>query len=516
MFQHAESHRAKKQLLTGIAVIGLALNLTGCIKARAKYQPPATPKVDQNSQWNTQPAGGAMIAAIDEAALSQWWTGFNDPLLASLEERAVKGNLSLRKADAAIRQARAQRNVAAAGGLPSVAAGASANGNRSSSQTGGNYGQSYGLNVDASWEADFFHRTRQNLQAYDADLAATQEDLRDTLVSLVAEVALNYIDIRSYQAQLATTRSNLSSQEETYRLTQARADSGLATQLDAEQARMTVESTRSEIPTLETSLQKSMNSLALLLGERPGALDKELATIQSIPQIPLEVAIGLPADLLRRRPDIRSAEQKVAAQAARVGAANLNLYPTFTLSGSFGMSALRVWNLTPSAIVSSLAGSIQQTLFSRQKIREQIKVQDAVLDQYLTTYEETVLTAVKDVEDALQSFAKEQERRNTLAQAVNAAEHAAEMSKELYSVGLKDYLNVLETQRSLLNLQNQWTQSNASIAENLVRLYKSLGGGWNQAAPTGGLTGMQTASDAVVVSPFAPAQEEDNRGKEIS
>jgi len=508
-------HWARTKLIPTLVLVGLVLPLAGCIKAKAKYQAPVLSKVDQNSQWNTQPAGGATATPANDATLAEWWTGLNDPLLTSLVERAVKGNLSLRKADAAVRQARAQRDVAAAGGLPSVTAGASANGSRSSSQTGGNYGQSYSLSIDASWEADFYHRTRQNVESYDADLAATQEDLRDTLVSLVAEVALDYIDIRSYQAQLATTRSNLASQEATYQLTLARTDSGLATQLAAEQARMTVESTRSEIPTLETNLQKTMNSMALLIGERPGALDKELATVQAIPRVPMEVAVGLPADLLRRRPDIRSSEQKVVAQAARVGVANLNLYPTFSLSGSFGMNALRIWNLTPSSIISSLAGSIQNTIFSRQKIREQIKVQDALLDQSLASYEETVLTAVKDVEDALQSFAKEQERRKSLEQATKAAERAADLSKELYSAGLKDYLNVLETQRSLLNLQNQLTQSSATIAGNLVRLFKSLGGGWSQTTATAGSTGSATGSDAIVVGALSEAHEEDIRGKEM-
>jgi NodT family efflux transporter outer membrane factor (OMF) lipoprotein len=293
-------------------------------------------------------------------------------------------------------------------------------------------------------------------------------------------VALNYVDVRNYQSQLAITEANLESQQGTYDLTVARYQSGLATELDAEQARLTVESTRAGIPSLETSLQKAANNIAVLLGERPGTVDAELAAVKPVPVVPAEIAVGVPADLLRRRPDIRSAERQVAAQSARVGVAMTDLNPTFTLSGNFGLNSATILNLvTPSALVSSLAGSFQHTVFNRQQIREQIKVQDAVLDQDLASYESTVLAAMQDVEDALHAFGKEQVRRKSLAEATEAAERAVTMSRNLYAAGLKDFLTVLDAQRSLLTLQNELAQSDATITADLIRLYKALGGGWS-------------------------------------
>lgn len=503
----------RESLIRLLVVAALGMLLTGCMKARPQYQPPALPKLEQNSSWSAPLAGGVVASPVADASLAQWWMVLKDPLLSSLEERAVKGNLDLRKAEAAIRKARAQRNVIEEGRLPSLTVGAAVSGNRSD----GSNSQSYSADLDASWEPDFYHRVRQSIEAYQADLEASQEDLRNTLVSLASELALDYINVRSYQAQLDITRSNLASQEETYQLTLAQYESGLATELDAAQARTTVESTRAAIPTLETNLQQSMNNIALLLGERPGVIDAELAEIKPIPVIPVQVAVGVPADLLRRRPDVRSAERQVAAQAARVGVANADLYPAFALSGSFGLGATHISDLfSADGIISSIAGSVQQTIFSRRKIHEQIKVQDAALDQLVASYESTVLAAIKDVEDALQSFAKEQVRRKSLAEAESAAERSAYLSRELYISGLKDYTTVLETQRSLLTLQNQLAQSDATITGNLAKLYKALGGGWNLTAgsenPAGGAVG--AASQAATTAAATQTSAEKQHGKE--
>jgi NodT family efflux transporter outer membrane factor (OMF) lipoprotein len=453
----------------------------GCASRKVKYQAPVAPQLAAAEKWNTPLAGGAAAKAADDQALSHWWSALGDPVLTSLEERAVKGNLDLKKAEAKVRQARAQRAVITTERTPTVSASASATGNRSSGRAGsGEYGQSYSAGVDASWEPDFFRKVSNSIEAYTADLAATEEDLRDVLVSLTAEVALDYVDVRSYQEQLAVTKSNLELQQNTYDLTVAQFESGLATELDVQQARLTVESTRAGIPALETSLQKSANAIAVLIGERPGAVDAELAAVKPVPVIPAEIAVGVPADLVRRRPDIRSSERQVAAQTARVGVATADLYPSFTLSGTFGLASGNVLNLfTPAAIASSLAGSVQHTVFNRRKIREQIKIQDAVLDQYLAAYESTVLGAIQDVEDALNAFAKEQVRRKSLADAAAAAENAVTMSRSLYAAGLKDFLTVLDAQRSLLTLQNQLAQSDANITAGLIRLYKALGGGWS-------------------------------------
>jgi NodT family efflux transporter outer membrane factor (OMF) lipoprotein len=461
-----------------LAALSILL-LAGCA-ARLKYKPPISPQLAQAGQWNTPLAGGTAAKPADDETLSHWWATLGDPVLTSLEERAVQGNLDLRKAEAKVRQARAQRNAVQTERTPTVIASGGPTGSRTSTQTGGQLAQLHAAALDASWEPDFFGRIRGSIEAYSADLGAAQEDLRDVLVSLTAEVALNYVDVRNYQSQLAITEANLESQQGTYDLTVARYQSGLATELDAEQARLTVESTRAGIPSLETSLQKAANNIAVLLGERPGTVDAELAAVKPVPVVPAEIAVGVPADLLRRRPDIRSAERQVAAQSARVGVAMTDLNPTFTLSGNFGLNSATILNLiTPSALVSSLAGSFQHTVFNRQQIREQIKVQDAVLDQDLASYESTVLAAMQDVEDALHAFGKEQVRRKSLAEATEAAERAVTMSRNLYAAGLKDFLTVLDAQRSLLTLQNELAQSDATITADLIRLYKALGGGWS-------------------------------------
>ncbi|MBN9657991.1 MAG: efflux transporter outer membrane subunit [Acidobacteria bacterium] len=466
---------------TAGAVMEACLLLAGCANKRMQYHAPAAPQLAQAGAWNTTPAGGAKASPADDKTLASWWSTLGDPTLTALEERAVEGNLDLRQAEMKIRQVRAEREGARADLYPTVTASGSATGSRSSTRYGdGALGQSYSAGVSASWEPDFFNRIRGTVAAYTADVEAAQEDLRNVLVSLTAEVALNYVEVRSYQSQLAITRANLAAQEETYRLTVAKHESGLATELDVQQAALSVESTRASIPTLETGLQKASNAISVLVGERPGAVDAVLAEVKPVPVIPAEVAVGLPADLVRRRPDIRSAERQVAAQSARAGVAAANLYPSFALSGLLSFSSIDIVNLfTPATLAGSLAGSVQQTIVNRRRLRAQLNIQDVLLEQYETAYEGTVLGAVQDVEDALKAFANEQIRRKSLADAAVAAERAATLSRDLYSSGLKDFLAVLDAQRSLLSLQNQLAQSDATITANLVRLYKALGGGWS-------------------------------------
>lgn len=463
-----------------IILIGLSLVASpGCTKARVKYTLPVSAPLAQAQTWSTPLAGGETAKPADDQSLAQWWAGLNDPLLTSLEERAVKGNLDLKKAEAKIRQVRAQRDYAQLGMLPSVSGSASASGSHSGSNTGPGGSTQSAISIDASWEPDFFGKLRGTVNASQADLGAAQESLRNVLVSLTAEVALNYVDARSSQAQIAITQANLKSFQQTYEVTLARYESGLATELDAAQARMNVQSTRSTLPSLETNLQSAINHIAVLLGERPGSIDQELNAVKPVPAAPLSVAVGVPADLLRRRPDIRNAERQVAAQTARVGVSRADLYPSFTLSGSLGLTSTSIVDLfTPGALLANIAGSVQHTIFDRRKIRESIKIQDAALDQDVAAYESTVLNALEDVENALVAFAKEQVRRKSLAEASVSAEHASKLANDLYASGLKDFLNVLDTQRSLLSLQNESAQSDATLTADLIRLFKALGGGW--------------------------------------
>jgi NodT family efflux transporter outer membrane factor (OMF) lipoprotein len=292
-------------------------------------------------------------------------------------------------------------------------------------------------------------------------------------------VALDYVNLRSYQSQIAVTQSNLTKYRETYEMTRAKRDSGLSTDLDVEQALETVQSTEATIPTLEISLQQAKNALAILLAQRPGSLDSELSEVKPLPVIPVEVAVGIPGDLIRRRPDVRSAERQVVAQSLRVGVAKANLYPTFTLSGSFSSSALNILNvLTPASIGSSIAGSISQSILNRRSLKGQVKLQNALLDQYEISYDSTLLGAVKDVENSLLAFGQDQVKRKSLASATQSAEQAAEISRELYASGLKDFLTVLDSERTLLTVQNNLVQTDATVDTDLIQLYKALGGGW--------------------------------------
>jgi len=438
------------------------------------------PQLTAEQNWKTAPAGGEVAQPADNAALAHWWTVFNDPILTSLEERAQKSNLDLRTALSSIEQARANRLSASGSLLPSVTVTGSASGSRDSSRSGGLVSHSNSAEIDASWEPDFFGSVRKNVAAYDADIQTAQESLHNTMVTLTAEVAADYVNLRSYQSQLGVTQSNLAKYRETYEMTLAKRESGLSTDLDVAQALETVQSTEATIPTLEIDVQQMENALAILLAERPGTLDSELSEVKPIPVIPAEIAVGIPGDLVRRRPDVRSAERQVVAQSLRVGVAKANLYPTFTLSGTFLFSAQNIFNvLTPASLGSSIAGSISQTILNRRSLKGKLKLQNALLDQYEVSYDSTLLGAVKDVENSLLAFSKDQVRLKSLASASQSAEQAAEMSRELYSSGLKDFLTVLDSERTLLSVQNNVVQSDATVDTDLIQLYKALGGGWN-------------------------------------
>jgi len=322
------------------------------------------------------------------------------------------------------------------------------------------------------------------VEAAEGDLEATQENLRDVLVSLLAEVALNYLDVRTYQAALAVAEANLQTQSETYQLAQWRYKAGLGDELAVQQARYNLENTRSLIPPVRTSLEEAMNRIAVLLGERPGGVHDELEKQEPIPVTPLKVAVGVPADVLRRRPDIRRAERELAAQTARIGAATADLYPKFTLSGSIGLEALSLRNLSSSHTWTLWGGpGISWAIFDAGAIRKNIEVQSALQEQYLIAYEATVLSALEEVENALVAYAEQQQRRQSLSVATRAAQKAVELAQHKYEAGLTDFNNVLEAQRSLLSFQEQLAKSEGTVTSNLVRLYKAVGGGWTSMAP---------------------------------
>jgi outer membrane protein, multidrug efflux system len=456
------------------------LILAGCAAVGPNYVPPET---SVPATWHAQPKDGLSARETDPQALATWWKTLNDPELSSLIDRAVLGNLDLKKARARVREARAQRGIAEAGLLPTLNGGSSATWTHTSKDTGsGKNNNLYAASFDAVWEVDIFGGIRRSVEAATGDLQASEEDLRNVLISLLAEVALNYIDVRTTQAQMAVAEGNLEAQNETYQLTQWRYEAGLSDELAVQQARYSLENTRSLIPALRTALEQAMNRVAVLLGEPPGKVHAELEIPEPIPITPLNVAVGVPADLLRRRPDVRQAERQLAAQTAKIGVATADLYPKFALNGSIGLETLSLSHLSAGGVTVLGGPRITWAMFEGGAIRQNIEVQSALQEQYLIAYEAAVLSALEEVENALVAYAEVQQRRQSLSEATDAAQKALDLAKHRYQAGLTDFNNVLDAQRSLLSFQEQLARSEGNVTSNLVRLYKALGGGWTSMA----------------------------------
>jgi len=335
------------------------------------------------------------------------------------------------------------------------------------------------VGFDAAWELDIFGGTRRSMESAQANLEASEEDWRDVLVSLLAEVSINYVEVRIYQARLASAEANLKTQEETHQLTVWRNQAGLSDEVDVQQALFNLENTRSKIPTLRTGLEEAMNRIAVLLGEQPGNVNEELNKREPIPVTPLDVAVGVPADIMRQRPDVRKAERELAAQTAQVGVATADLYPKFKLNGTIGLDAFSLGNLFLSGNTNySFGPSITIPLFAGGSIRKNIEVQSAIQEQYLIVYESAVLSALEEVENALVAYAEEQSRRQALSTATKAAKEVVEMAKIKYETGLTDFSVLLDAERSLLSAEDELVQCEGKVTLNLIRLYKAMGGGW--------------------------------------
>jgi outer membrane protein, multidrug efflux system len=452
------------------------MSLPACVSVGPDYVKPVT---SVSPAWHTRLENGLNAQQTDSAKLAQWWEMFGDPELTSLISRAVKNNLDLKQAASRIREARAARSISKAGLFPTLDASGSAT--RSHSNVGTNSGTQtlYSAAFDALWEIDLFGRVRRSVEAADADLQASVEDLHDVHVSLAAEVALNYIDLRTFQSRLSLAELNLKNLEETYELTRKRCQAGLTDELDVQQAKASLESTRSGIPTLRTGMEGSKNRLAVLLGEQPGILHKELEPSGPIPVVPEQVAVGMPADALRQRPDIRKAEWELAAQTARIGVATADLYPKLKLTGSIGLESLGSGSLfTADSRSTSYGPGISWPLFDAGAIRQNIEVQSAKQEQALQSYESVVLSALEEMENKLTAYAEEQNRRDMLSRGVDAARQAYALAKIKYEAGLTDFTTLIGTENSFLSLQDELAKSNGTVTSNLVSLYKALGGGW--------------------------------------
>ena len=422
------------------------------------------------------PAMAATATAADATSLATWWQHFGDPQLSALVARVLDANTSVRGARAALAQARALRDVQAAGLQPSIDASGSA---QRAKPAGGDAASSFQAGLDASWELDVFGRVRSGVEAAEADARAAQENLADVQVSLAAEAALAYIDLRSLQARLAIARNNLATQLETLQLAQWRVQAGLATSVELEQARAASEQTAAQIPALESGIAQAQHGLAVLAGQAPGARQTMLADVHPVPQVSGELALSIPAETLRQRPDVRAAEQRISAALARVSQADAARYPGFRLGGSLGLRALTLSGLTGSgAVFNALLASVSVPLFDGGAARAQVRAQEAALEQARLAYQSTVLTALQDVENALVALRSDRERLARLQNATEAAANAALLAQQRYASGLIDFQVVLETQRTLLSTQDSVAGTYASVATDHVRLYKALGGGW--------------------------------------
>ena len=462
-------------LPAALATLGIA----GCAVG-PDYRPPdsGAPATWTGVASSARPA----VSTATPSGLATWWTSLDDPLLTELVQSALDANPDVAAAQARLRQVRAQRVIAASGLYPSLGAGADGRRANASVETSGRNvtADAYGASLDASWEIDVFGRTRRGVEAATADVEATAAQLAATQVSLAAEVANNYVDVRLQQGLIRIARSNAESQAETLQLTEWRAQAGLASIQDVEQARTNLERTRAQVPALETSLAAAEHRLDSLLALPPGSLHARLAAPGPTLAVPAQLAVGIPADTLRQRPDVRAAERNLAAETARVGQAEAALYPSFTLSGSIGVEALTLGNLASAdAGVWSLFGGITAPLFQGGALRAQVEAQDAIRDQALAEYRKTVLTALEEVENALVALANNQRRDVSLVTAVESARTADLLARERYTAGLVDFQSVLDTDRTVLTVEESLAQNRADGMLALVRLFKSLGGGWS-------------------------------------
>jgi NodT family efflux transporter outer membrane factor (OMF) lipoprotein len=435
-----------------------------------------------------QSASNPRLAA-NAAADSAWWRGFNDPVLDRLVDLARRQNLPLQISGLRIAEARAQWGIATGRQFPQVqeiTGSATAVGPSKNTPLGAilpRHLTGYQIGFDASWEIDFWGKYRRAVDAEAASLLASVADYDAAVVALTAEVARTYVAVRTYEVLIAQAHSNADVQDRALKIAQSRFQNGATSELDVAQATTLLQSTLATIPQLQGQLQQARNALSTLLGQPPGVADSLLAGPQEIPQAPAKVAVSVPAEMLRRRPDIRSAELNAAAQCARIGVAKADLYPSFSLFGSIGLQATGSgWGghnfFSTNSFFYQAGPSVSWPFFNYGRIENNVRVQDARFQQLLVTYHDTVLRAAQEVEDALAGFLNAQEATVFEQGAVRAAERSVELSIEQYREGATDYQRVLDAQRSLLEQQNDLARSRSSLATSLMALYKALGGGW--------------------------------------
>ena len=470
-----------------LAFFALAWNAIGCVPRTIAAQ--ASP----SENWATTSSRGTSTETTQN---DDWWNSFHDKELTQLVQRALSKNLDLKLAALRVEEARAARGVAKSGYYPSVEATGSASRlrQRIAAVNGGNSPKSpsfasvelnnFQAGFDTSWEIDVFGRIRNEVKAASSDARASEEGHRDVLVTLLGDVVRSYTELRGFQLRMQIAEENIQTQQDTVDLTKSRAAAGLATELDVSRAVAQLETTRAVVPSLQSAQESSIHRISVLLGEEPGVLQKELEVSAPVPVVPPDVPVGLPSDLLKRRPDIRQADAEIAAAAARVKVAKADYFPRFTLLGSAGRQATQLHDLTLGMGNFFSAGpAISLPIFTGGRIRSNVAVQNARWKEAQILYQSTVLKSLEETEDALVNYSQEQERRDRLQSAVSQSQTALELSRELYKSGLVDFLTVLDAQRELYSNEDLLAQSQTTVTTNLVALYKALGGGWERSLP---------------------------------
>jgi NodT family efflux transporter outer membrane factor (OMF) lipoprotein len=452
--------------------------LNGCISVGPDYEKPETPMPDA---WH---AAVQEEFESGEPDLQTWWTVFGDETLNGLITKASTNNLDLKTAAARIEQAAALRGVSASQYWPDIVADASASAIKTSPLQGGMEDEVYQTGLSMAWELDLWGRIRRSVESADASLQASVENYRDILVVLYADIARNYIDVRTLQERIFLAEDNLEAQIKTMELTKNRFSSGLVPRLDVSQSELNRFRTESQIPPLRQSLIVAINRLGVLTGDMPYALLQELETQQPIPtSTGAQIARGLPAELLRQRPDIRQAERELASQNARIGATKADLYPTLTLPGTLAVQSLGGGDLFSSDnFTYGFGPQLRWNIFNGKRIRSQVAAEEAGTQAALHVYEQTILLALEEVEDSMAAYANEQDRIKSLETAAEAAQTSVDLVMELYKSGLTDFQNVLNMEQALLTQQDALATSRGLISLDLVGIYKALGGGWTPPA----------------------------------
>ncbi|MCG8685213.1 MAG: efflux transporter outer membrane subunit [Desulfobacterales bacterium] len=468
-----------KQILKWVLLpIAIAL-ISGCSMVGPDYTPPEKELI---THWQLQDDPALLP---DAKLIVQWWELFNDPLLDQLIITASQNNIDLLTAVARVDETRSRLGIVSKDALPSVDIQADVTRNRvSENSISGNYVETiYAPGISAGWEIDLFGRIRRSVESATAQYEASQEDRTDVMITIYSHVSLAYLDIRTTQARLAAAHANIVSQNEMLDLVRSRFTHGLATDLDIAQAERLLARAEAEVPPLNIALSQAINNLSVLLGQQPGSLHQMLVDSRPIPLPPERATVGVPADLLRQRPDIRRAERELAAQTAMIGVATADLYPSFTLNGSLGFESINTSDLFDAGSkVFSLGPSLRWNIFSRDRIRNQIKVQDALTRQRLLAYEYAILNGLREVENNLKAYIEDRVRLTALERSVDAAKRSVKLASDLYKKGLSDFQPVLDAQRDQFNYENQLASARGNASANFVRLYAALGGGWDPAS----------------------------------